>query len=154
MCASTERGEHEALTCLLQSCCWRGPAHVQYFISPKGAKFQPFQRQETPLSSVTEKLKSADILWEAWGDLFPWSSTFFQFHTVLPNLGLQMRHAHLFSQPTPRWYGDYVNQEFETFNKNQLFPSVSTFLSLQNPGDFHSESKDIDTRREVIGREE
>lgn len=131
-----------------------GPAHVQYFISPKGAKFQPFQRQETPLNSVTEKLKSADILQEVWGDLFPWSSTFSQFHAVLPNPGLQMRHAHLSPQPTPGWCGDYVNQEFETFNKNQLFPSVSTSLSLQNPGDFHSKSKDIGTRREGIGREE
>lgn len=99
---------------------------MQYFISPKVAKFQPFQRQETPVSSVTEKHRSADILQEAWGDLFPWSSTFFQFNAALPNLGLQIRHTHHSPQPTPRWYGDYVNQkEFETFNKNQLFPRVS-----------------------------
>lgn len=62
---------------------------MQYFISPKRAKFQPFQRQETPLSSVREKHKSADILQEAWGDLFLWSSTFSQFQADLPNLGLQ-----------------------------------------------------------------
>lgn len=60
------------------------------------------------------------------GDIFLWSSTFSQFHTALPNLGFQMRCTHLSLQPTPRWYGDYVNlKEFETFNKNQLFLRVS-----------------------------